>query len=57
MMALLTKILLSAGVKLLTEKFLVAALLHIAEYMAKKTSNNLDDKIIAGVKTALGEQT
>lgn len=55
-MGMITKILLSVGVKLLTEKFLVAALIHIAEYLAKKTSNNLDDKIIAEVKLALGER-
>ena len=39
--------------KLLTEKFLVKFLLHIAEHFAKKSDNKLDDKLIADIKEAL----
>ena len=51
----MTKILLGIGVKLLTEKFLVAATIHIAEFLAKKSTNTLDDKLVADIKKALEE--
>lgn len=50
------KILLTMATRLVTEKFLTAFLIHIAEHLAKKTSNELDDKIISDIKSALGDQ-
>ena len=49
------KILLSVGVKLLTEKFLVAMTIHVAEFLATKSTNKLDDQLVAEIKKALGE--
>lgn len=39
--------------KLITEKVLVAVTLHIVEFLAKKSTNTLDDKLVAEVKEAL----
>ena len=52
---MLNTIVLSVVVKLLTEKFLVAALLHVAEHLASKTTNKLDDKLVGEVRKALEE--
>ena len=52
-MALVTKILLATGMKLLTERFLIAALIKIAEHLASKTTNTLDDELVIELKKAL----
>jgi hypothetical protein len=39
--------------RFLTEKFLGAIFIHIAEYLVTKTSNELDDKIVAEIKKAM----
>lgn len=49
-MSIILKILLT---KLLTQKFLTAVFLHIAEYLASKTDNKLDDKLVAEIKKSL----
>lgn len=49
-MSIILKVLLT---KLLTQKFLTATFLHIAEYLASKTDNKLDDKLIIELKKAL----
>ena len=48
-------IILSVVVKLLTEKFLTEAFVHVAEHLAAKTKNKLDDKLVASIKKALEE--
>lgn len=53
---MLVKLVLSLGVKLLTQKFLVSAFIHIAEYLVKKTDNDLDDKLVAEIKKALSAE-
>jgi len=46
-------ILLTILTKLGTYKFIVRVFLHVAEYLAKRTENKLDDKIIEELKEAL----
>ncbi|MBJ7539076.1 hypothetical protein [Marinomonas transparens] len=41
--------------KLFTEKVLIAIFIHVAEYLTKKTSNTLDDELVAEVKKALNK--
>ena len=41
--------------KLVTEKVLIAVFLHVAESLAKKSTNTLDDKLVEEVKKALNE--
>jgi hypothetical protein len=41
--------------KLVTEKVLIAVFLHVAEFLTKKSSNTLDDKLIVEIKKALNE--
>lgn len=41
--------------RLLTEKFLIAMTIHIAAYLASKSTNKLDDQLVAEIKKALGE--
>ncbi len=41
--------------KLVTEKVLIAVFIHIAESLTKKSTNTLDDKLVAEVKKALNE--
>lgn len=53
MVSNLAKIALTVGVKLLTDKFLISVVLHVAEYLSKKTTNDLDDKIVAEIREAL----
>ena len=52
---MMKSVFLGVAVRLLTEKFLVAVLLHIAEHLALKSSNKLDDKLVAELKKALEE--
>jgi len=53
-MSALVPILISIGTKFLTERFLIRVFVEVAEYLAKKSSNTLDDKLIKSVKDALG---
>lgn len=39
--------------KLLTEKLLTAVFIHVAEYLSKRTENELDDNLVAELKKAL----
>lgn len=39
--------------RLLTEKFLTAVFMHIAKHLAAKTTNTLDDEIVAELEKAL----
>ena len=39
--------------KLVTEKVMIAVTLHVLEYLAAKSSNKLDDKLVAELKDAL----
>lgn len=39
--------------KLLTEKVLIAVFLHIAEHLASKSENDLDDVLVEELKEAL----
>jgi hypothetical protein len=39
--------------KLVTEKVLIGVFLHVATYLVSKTSNQLDDKLVEEIKTAL----
>ena len=39
--------------KLLTEKVIIGILLKVGDYLTKKTSNDLDDKVWAEVHKAL----
>tara|TARA_R100000152_G_C6781975_1_gene217844 strand:+ start:9205 stop:9357 length:153 start_codon:yes stop_codon:yes gene_type:complete len=39
--------------KLLSEKVLIAILLKVAEWLVSRSSNDLDDKILAEVKKSL----
>ncbi|RBO82617.1 hypothetical protein DFP76_10582 [Marinomonas aquiplantarum] len=41
--------------KLVTEKVLIAVFLHVAEFLTKKSTNTLDDKLVDEVKKALNE--
>ena len=38
---------------LLTEKFIKEIIVYLLEKLAKKTSNNVDDEIVAKIKEAL----
>jgi len=39
--------------KLFTEKVLISVFLHVAEYLAAKSENQLDDKLVVEIKAAL----
>jgi|TARA_R110000744_G_scaffold31727_1_gene74557 hypothetical protein len=39
--------------KLFAEKVLLAVLLHIAEYLAARSGNDIDDRIVSEIKKAL----
>ena len=48
------KILISIGMKLVTEAFVTEALLIIFEKLVKSSKNDLDDKIFEAVKKGVG---
>jgi hypothetical protein len=53
MTATIVKILLGAGTKLVTEKFLITVTLMLLEKLAASSKNNMDDQVVAAVKEAL----
>ena len=55
MSTILLAILKTVLTKLVTEKVLIAVFLHVAEFLTKKSSNTLDDKLVEEVKKALNE--
>ncbi|MEP7731415.1 hypothetical protein [Marinomonas primoryensis] len=55
MSIILLSILKTLLTKLVTEKVLIAVFLHVAEFLTKKSSNTLDDKLIVEIKKALNE--
>ena len=55
MSTILLAILKTLLTKLVTEKVLIAVFLHVAEFLTKKSSNPLDDKLVEEVKKALNE--
>ena len=59
-MGFMTNILIKALVailtKLITEKFLAQTIVYILDYLAKKTTNNLDNALVGSVAEALGVQ-
>ncbi|MCW4629640.1 MULTISPECIES: hypothetical protein [Marinomonas] len=55
MSTILLAILKTLLTKLVTEKVLIAVFLHVAEFLTKKSSNTLDDKLVEEVKKALNE--
>lgn len=54
MLQVLLKIVLGLGAKLVTEKLLVSVVLILLEKLVQSTKNDLDDKVLAEVKKALG---
>jgi len=54
-MGVVVKILLGAGTKLLTEKFLITVSLILLEKLAASSKNDLDDKLVGELKSALGK--
>jgi hypothetical protein len=50
---MLTKLLSTLALKLLTERVIINVSLACLDYLAVKTTNQLDDKIVAEVKKAL----
>jgi hypothetical protein len=50
---MLAKILSSVAIKLMTEKVIIKVTLTLAEWLAKRTTNTLDDELIKQVKEAL----
>tara|TARA_Y100001968_G_scaffold102797_1_gene92779 strand:+ start:16403 stop:16570 length:168 start_codon:yes stop_codon:yes gene_type:complete len=53
MQAVLLGILKTVAIKLVSEKVLIALTLHIVKYLAKKSTNTLDDKLVEEVEKAL----
>ena len=51
---LIIKALLAIVTKLITEKLLSKIVVYCLDYLAKRTTNKLDDKIVASVAEALG---
>lgn len=49
----MTSILKAVALKLLTEKFIIRCTLALAEHLADKSENTLDDKIVKELKDAL----
>ena len=47
------KILSTIAIKLLTERVIINVTVYVAEYLAQKSTNKLDDKIVAEIKEAL----
>lgn len=50
---ILLKTLKAMLLKLLTEKFLSETIVTLLESLAKKSSNSIDDKVVAAVKAAV----
>lgn len=48
------KILVGLGTRLLTETFVARVVVHTARTLAKKTSNDLDDKLVDDLAMGLG---
>lgn len=40
---------------ILTEKLLISLIVHVAEVLAKRSTNTLDDELVKALKKALGE--
>jgi len=53
---LIAKALATAGLAMLSEKFVIRVLVLVAEKLAKSTKNDLDDKLVEEMKKSLGEQ-
>ncbi|AUR98314.1 hypothetical protein NVP1249A_20 [Vibrio phage 1.249.A._10N.261.55.B9] len=49
------KIMSTLAIKLLTEKVIIKVSITMLDYLTKKTTNTLDDELLATVKEALGE--
>ena len=53
MSSVVSSILKTLLTKLVTEKVLIAVFLHVADYLATKSANTLDDKLVVELKAAL----
>lgn len=51
---ILIKALVAILTKLITERFLAQTIVYVLNHLAKRTTNNLDDSLVASVAEALG---
>ena len=49
-------VLINVLLRILTEKVIISITLHLAAYLASKSTNKLDDELVLAVKKALEEK-